>query len=87
MSVKIHTSEDFKKMRVAGRLAAETLDYITEYVVPGATTGRLNDLCHERQNPLTEVLLVMQRSMFSTGSTSSQTAKKRKRRQMSKNLR
>ena len=47
MTVKIHKSEDFKKMRVAGTLAAETLDYITEYVVPGVTTDRLNVLCHE----------------------------------------
>ncbi len=47
MAVKIHKSEDCKKMRVAGRLAAETLDYITEYVIPGVTTDRLNDLCHE----------------------------------------
>jgi methionyl aminopeptidase len=47
MAVKIHSSEDFKKMRTAGKLAAETLDYITDYVVPGVTTDRLNDLCHD----------------------------------------
>lgn len=47
MSIKIHNADDFKKMRVAGKLAAETLDYITEYVVPGVTTNRLNDLCHD----------------------------------------
>lgn len=33
-------------MRVAGRLAAEVLDYIAPHVKPGVTTGRLNDLCH-----------------------------------------
>lgn len=33
-------------MRKAGRLAAEVLDYITEFVQPGVTTGALNDLCH-----------------------------------------
>jgi len=47
MAIKIHTSKDFEKMREAGRLAARTLDFITEYVVPGVTTDRLNDLCHE----------------------------------------
>ena len=33
-------------MRKAGRLAAETLDFIGEYVKPGVTTLELNDLCH-----------------------------------------
>jgi methionyl aminopeptidase len=47
MTVKIHTSEEFKKMRVAGKLGAETLDFITEYVILGVTTDHLNDLCHD----------------------------------------
>ena len=47
MAIKIHTSKDFEKMQEAGVLAARTLDFITEYVVPGVTTDRLNDLCHE----------------------------------------
>ncbi len=47
MAIKIHKKEDFEKMRKAGELAAMTLDYITEYVVPGVTTERLDDLCHE----------------------------------------
>ncbi len=33
-------------MRIAGRLAAEVLDMITEYVVPGVTTEELNTICH-----------------------------------------
>jgi methionyl aminopeptidase len=37
---------EIQKMRVAGRLAAATLDYITPFVKPGVTTGELNDLCH-----------------------------------------
>ncbi len=32
-------------MRAAGRLAAETLDYIAPFVRPGVTTSALNDLC------------------------------------------
>jgi methionyl aminopeptidase len=45
--IKIHKPEDFESMRRAGKLAAETLDYITPFVVPGVTTERLNDLCHD----------------------------------------
>ena len=34
-------------MRVAGRLASEVLDMISEYVEPGVTTERLNSICHD----------------------------------------
>lgn len=44
--ITIHTPSDFEGMRKAGRLAAETLDYITPFVKPGVTTGELDDLCH-----------------------------------------
>lgn len=44
-SIPIHNSDDFEAMRKAGRLAAELLDYITPFVVPGARTGDLDDLC------------------------------------------
>ena len=43
----IHKAEDFEGMRQAGRLAAQTLDYITPYVVPGVTTDELDRLCHD----------------------------------------
>ena len=39
--------EDFEKMRKAGRLAAECLDYLTPYVQVGVSTGELDDLCRE----------------------------------------
>ena len=42
--VKIYTENDFKKLRAAGKLAAETLDYITPFVVPGVSTGELDAL-------------------------------------------
>jgi methionyl aminopeptidase len=45
--IVIYKPEDFAPMRAAGRLAAETLDMITEHVVPGVTTDRLNELCHD----------------------------------------
>jgi methionyl aminopeptidase len=48
-SIKIHTPADFEGMRKAGRLAAETLDFIAPYVEPGVSTGELDRLCHEFQ--------------------------------------
>ena len=47
MAVKIHSKDDFVKMRVAGKLASEVLDMIEEHVKPGVTTNYLNDLCHD----------------------------------------
>ncbi len=46
MKVTIKTPEEIIKMRVAGRLAAEVLDYITPFVKAGVTTGELDSLCH-----------------------------------------
>ncbi|MFN8832774.1 MAG: M24 family metallopeptidase, partial [Alphaproteobacteria bacterium] len=45
-SITIHKLEDFEGMRAAGKLAAQVLDYISEYVKPGVTTDELNTLCH-----------------------------------------
>lgn len=47
MKVTIHSAEDFAKMRTAGKLAAETLDYITSFVKPGVSSNELNTLCHD----------------------------------------
>ena len=47
MSVTIKTPEEIEKMRVAGRLASEVLDYITPHVKAGITTGELDKLCHD----------------------------------------
>lgn len=46
MNITIHSQNDFTFMRKAGRLAAETLDFITPHVKAGVTTSELNDLCH-----------------------------------------
>jgi methionyl aminopeptidase len=46
MAVQLKNREEIEKMRLAGRLAAELLDYVTPYVRAGVTTGKLNDLCH-----------------------------------------
>ena len=47
MSIVIKTQEEIEKMRVAGRLASEVLDYITPFVQAGVTTGDLDKLCHD----------------------------------------
>lgn len=47
MTVHLKTPEEIEKMRVAGRLAAEVLDFITPFVKPGVTTGELDALCHD----------------------------------------
>src|SRR3989337_2215954 len=47
MAVVLKTAEEIERMRIAGRLAAEVLDFIAPYVKPGVTTGKLNDLCHD----------------------------------------
>lgn len=47
MAITLKTPEDIEKMRVAGRLAAEVLDYITPFVKPGVTTEELDRLCHD----------------------------------------
>ena len=40
-------SEKFEKMCVAGKLAARTLDMVTEYIKPGISTGKINRRCYE----------------------------------------
>ena len=47
MPVVLKTAEELERMRLAGRLASEVLDFITPHVKPGISTGRLNDLSHE----------------------------------------
>ena len=41
----IKNSEDIKGMRVAGKLAAQTLEMIGEHVKPGISTGELDKIC------------------------------------------
>lgn len=47
--IKIHPNESFVKMREAGRLASDCLDYITNFIEPGITTEKINQLCHDFQ--------------------------------------
>lgn len=47
MTAIIKTPEEIEKMRVAGKLASEVLDFITPHVKPGISTGELDQLCHD----------------------------------------
>jgi len=47
MSVHLKSSEEVARMRVAGHLASEVLDYITPHVKAGVTTDELDALCHD----------------------------------------
>ncbi len=47
MSVTIKTPDEIEKMRVAGRLGAEVLEMIEDYVRPGTTTDEIDALCHD----------------------------------------
>jgi len=46
-SIKIHGPKEFAAMRKAGLLAAEVLDYISPFVVPGVSTEELDRLCDD----------------------------------------
>ena len=43
----IKNSDDIKGMRVAGKLAAQTLEMIGKHVKPGISTGELDKICHD----------------------------------------
>ncbi len=45
--VHIKNKAEIEKMRAAGKLAAELLQFIEPFVKPGVSTLELNDLCHE----------------------------------------
>jgi methionyl aminopeptidase len=47
MAITIHNAEGIAKMRTAGKLASEVLDYITPFVTQGVTTEKLDQLCHD----------------------------------------
>lgn len=47
MAITIKNATDIEKMRIAGRLASEVLDFITPYVKAGVTTEKLDALCHD----------------------------------------
>ena len=47
MVSRITSPIEIEKMRNAGRLAASVLAMIEEYVVPGVSTDKINQICHD----------------------------------------
>jgi methionyl aminopeptidase len=47
MTVHLKSPQEIKKMRIAGELGSEVLDYIAPFVKQGVTTGELDALCHD----------------------------------------
>ena len=47
MTIEIKSLEDIDKMRLVGKLAAEQLEMLEEFVKPGVSTEKLNQICHE----------------------------------------
>ena len=47
MPITINNQEDIEKMRIAGKLASEVLDFITPYIKPSVTTEKIDSLCHD----------------------------------------
>jgi methionyl aminopeptidase len=47
MTVHLNSPQEIEKMRVAGKLGSEVLDFITPFVKPGITTSELDKLCHD----------------------------------------
>jgi methionyl aminopeptidase len=47
MAIQLRSADDIAKMREAGRLAAEVLELIGKYVVPGVSTEELDRICHD----------------------------------------
>ncbi|MDC0088418.1 type I methionyl aminopeptidase [Porticoccaceae bacterium] len=47
MTIQLRSADDLAKMREAGRLAAEVLELIGDYVVPGVSTEKLDSICHD----------------------------------------
>ena len=47
MAISIRTEAEIQGMRVAGRLASEVLDMLTEHIRPGITTLEIDRLAHD----------------------------------------
>lgn len=45
--ISIKSAREIELMRATCKLAAQTLEYIAPFVVPGASTEELNKLCHD----------------------------------------
>ncbi|MDC0344963.1 type I methionyl aminopeptidase [Alphaproteobacteria bacterium] len=46
-NIPLFDAAAFEKMRAAGKLAAQVLDFIAPHIAPGVSTETLNTLCHD----------------------------------------
>ena len=46
MTITIKNEIDIQKMRIAGKLASEVLDHVTDYIKPNITTDEIDTICH-----------------------------------------
>ncbi|XBC39934.1 MAG: type I methionyl aminopeptidase [Buchnera aphidicola (Chaetogeoica yunlongensis)] len=44
--ISIKNNNEINKMRLSGKLVADVLEMIENYIVPGVTTQKINDICH-----------------------------------------
>ena len=54
--MSINYKESFEKIKIAGSLAANTLDEITSYIKPGISTNEIRDEYKVIGQPLTIIL-------------------------------
>jgi methionyl aminopeptidase len=47
MKINLKNQEQISQMRIAGQLAAEVLEMITPFVVPGVSTEDLDKRCYD----------------------------------------
>jgi len=47
MAITLKSDQDIIGMRIAGKLAAEVLDFIGPHITAGITTGEIDRLCHK----------------------------------------
>ena len=47
MKISIKSKKQIEKMRIAGKLAAEVLEMIEPFVIPGVSTEELDKKCYE----------------------------------------
>jgi methionyl aminopeptidase len=45
--IRLHDADHFEHMRIAGRIAADTLDHVAAHVRPGISTAELDRICEE----------------------------------------
>ncbi len=47
MKINLKNQDQISQMRIAGQLAAEVLEMITPFVIPGANTEELDKRCYD----------------------------------------